>query len=55
MVKQTGEQIVEASAEALTMSSEAAVKFMKGNVDAESGNASRATVALTDSSRLEST
>jgi phasin family protein len=46
MAKQTGEQIVQDSAEALARSGEAAETVMKGNADAltESGNASRAAV-----------
>ena len=46
MAKQPAEQIVEASAEALTQSSEAAEKIVKGNAEAltESGNASRAAI-----------
>ena len=55
MAKRTVERIGEAGAEALTKSSEAAVEFMKGNADAESGNASRAAVALTDSSNASRT
>src|SRR5271168_3747354 len=46
MAKQTGEQIVQESAEALTSSGEATKEIMKGNADArtDSGNASRAAV-----------
>ncbi len=46
MAKQPAELIVEASAEALTKSGEAAEKILKGNAEAltESGNASRAAV-----------
>jgi hypothetical protein len=46
MAKRTSEQIVEASAEALTKSGEAAEKIMKGNAEAlaDSGNASRAAI-----------
>jgi phasin family protein len=46
MAKQTGEQIVKDSTEALARTGEAAKTAMKGNVDAltESGNASRAAV-----------
>ena len=49
MAKQTAERIAEASAEALTMNGQAVKNFMKGAADAEVGNVSRATVALTDS------
>ena len=51
MAKQIGEQIAEASAEALTKSGQASEEIMKGNADAltEGGNASRAAVALIDS------
>jgi phasin family protein len=46
MAKQPAEQIVEASAEALTKSGEAAEKIVKGNAEAmsESGNASRVAI-----------
>ena len=46
MAKQTGEQIVQDSTEALARSGEAANAIMKGNADAltDSGNASRAAV-----------
>jgi phasin family protein len=44
MAKQTGEQLVQESTEALARSGEAANEMMKGNADAltQSGNASRA-------------
>ena len=46
MAKQTGEQIVQDSTEALASNGEAAKEIMKGNADAltDSGNASRAAV-----------
>ena len=46
MAKQTGEQIVQDSTEALARNGEAAKEIMKGNADAltDSGNASRAAV-----------
>jgi phasin family protein len=46
MAKQPAEQIVEASAEALTKGGEAAEKIMKGNAEAlaDSGNASRVAI-----------
>ena len=46
MAKQTGEQIVQDSTEALARNGEAAKEIMKGNGDAltDSGNASRAAV-----------
>lgn len=46
MAKQTGEQVVQDSAEALARSGKAANEVMKGNADTltESGNASRAAV-----------
>ena len=46
MAKQPTEQIVEATAEALTKSGDAAGKIIKGNAEAltESGNASRAAI-----------
>ena len=48
MAKQTGERIAEANVEALTKSGQVDEKFLKGAADAEIGNVSRATVALTD-------
>ena len=55
MAKQTAERIAEANAEALTKNGQAAETFMKGAADAEVGNVSRATVALTEGSKASRT
>ena len=49
MAKQTAERIAEANAEALTKNGQAEEKFLMGTADAEIGNVSRATVALSKS------
>ena len=50
MAKKTAARIAAANAEALAKNGQAADTFMKGAADAEVGNVSRATVALTEGS-----